>query len=69
MSFYADSEYPVGDELDSVHAAQLANFARAGTWGTAAQRLAVISEARQAGIDAGFRASTGRARRDSHAGC
>lgn len=54
MSFYADSDYPVGAELDSVHAAQFANFARAGTWGTSAQRLAVISEARQAGIDAGL---------------
>ena len=54
MSFYADSDYPVGAELDGAHAAQFANFARAGTWGTAAQRLAVISEARQAGIDAGL---------------
>lgn len=54
MSFYADSDYPVGDELDRAHAAQFENFARAGTWGTAAQRLAVISEARQAGIDAGL---------------
>ena len=54
MPFYADSDYPVGDELDAVHAAQFANFARAGAWGTADQRLAVIFEARQAGIEAGL---------------
>lgn len=54
MSFYADSKYPVGEEIDAAHAAQFENFAKAGTWGTAAQRLAVISEARQAGVDAGI---------------
>jgi hypothetical protein len=54
MRFYADSDYPVGAELDRAHAAQFVNFARAGTWGTADQRLAVIYEARQAGIKAGL---------------
>lgn len=54
MSFYADSEYPVRDELSEAHALQFEKFAQAGTWGTAAQRLAVIAEARQAGIDAGL---------------
>lgn len=54
MSFYADSDYPVRQDLADAHAAQFQRFARAGTWGTAAQRLAVISEARQAGIDAGL---------------
>ncbi|MBT5570580.1 MAG: hypothetical protein HOJ90_05105 [Alphaproteobacteria bacterium] len=54
MPFYSDSEIPVRDDLAQAHAAQFERFARAGTWGTAVQRLAVISEARQAGIDAGM---------------
>jgi len=59
MRFYAESDYPVGAELDGAHAAQFANFARAGAWGTADQRLAVIHEARQAGIEAGLLEASG----------
>jgi alkylhydroperoxidase family enzyme len=54
MTFYADSKYPVNDELSGAHALQFEKFAQAGTWGTADQRLAVIAEARQAGIEAGL---------------
>lgn len=54
MSFYSDSEFPVRDDLADAHAAQFERFARAGIWGSAAQRLAVISEARQSCIDAGM---------------
>ncbi len=54
MSLYSDSDYPVRDDLVVAHDAQFERFARAGTWGTAAQRLAVIVEARRAGIDAGL---------------
>lgn len=54
MSFYLDSDHLVRDELSEAHAATFEHFAQAGTWGTAAQRLAVISQARQAGIDAGL---------------
>jgi hypothetical protein len=54
MSFYNDSEIPVREALAEAHAAQFERFGQAGTWGTAAQRLAVISQARQAGIEAGM---------------
>lgn len=54
MSFYSDSNIPVRADLADAHAAQFERFARAGAWGSAAQRLAVISEARQAGIEAGM---------------
>lgn len=54
MSFYSDSEFPVREDLADAHAAQFERFARAGIWGSAAQRLAVISEARQSCIDAGM---------------
>ena len=53
MSFYTDSEYPVADFLSDVHERQIANLQQPGTWGTSAQRLAVVAKARQAGIDAG----------------
>ena len=52
MSFYGDSKYPVRADLDAVHDSQLANMTAPGTWGTGTQRLAVIAEARKAGIEA-----------------
>lgn len=54
MTLYADSEYPVRPDLDTVHAAQLESMASPGTWGTGAQHLAVASATRHAGIDAGL---------------
>lgn len=53
MTLYSDSEYPVREDLETVHAAQLAQFGQAGTWGVGAQRLAIAIEARNAGYDAG----------------
>mgnify|MGYP001226331922 CR=1 FL=1 len=54
MILYDDSEYPVRDDLEAAHVAQFQRFGDAGTWGTGAQRLAVVATARQACIDAGI---------------
>lgn len=53
MTLYDDSEYPVRDDLEAAHVAQFRRFGEAGTWGTGAQRLAVVATARQACVDAG----------------
>jgi hypothetical protein len=53
MTFYADSVYPVRDDLAAIHEKQLNELGEAGTWGAGAQRLAIAQEARQAGYDAG----------------
>ena len=53
MTLYADSEYPVRAEIDETHAAQLDHLADPGTWGGAAQRLAVAREIREACYEAG----------------
>ena len=50
---YADSQYPVSDEIVAVHARQLAGIASPGTWYTGAQRRAIAAEARRAGYEAG----------------
>ena len=44
MTLYADSQYPVREDLDAVHAKQLDQLADPGTWGTGAQRLAIARE-------------------------
>ena len=54
MSLYADSKYPVRDEISEVHARQLKGLAAPGTWGTGAQRRAVAVEARKASYEAGL---------------
>jgi hypothetical protein len=54
MSLYADSKYPVRSGLDAAHAASFANLGQPGTWGTAAQRVAVAAATRKAGIAAGL---------------
>ena len=53
MTLYADSQYPVREDLDAVHARHLDQLADPGTWGTGAQRLAIAREVRQACYDAG----------------
>ena len=53
MTLYADSQYPVREDLDAVHAGQLDQLADPGTWGTGAQRLAIARQVRQACYDAG----------------
>ncbi len=54
MTLYADSQYPVREDLEAVHAEQLDRLADPGTWGTGALRLAVAGEVRQACYDAGI---------------
>ena len=54
MALYADSAYPVRKDIQRVHQDQLSQFGEAGEWGSGAQRLAVASEARKAGIEAGI---------------
>jgi hypothetical protein len=54
MTLYADSNFPVPKDLEAIHANQLNQLAKPGSWGTGAQRLAIAAEARQAGIDAGM---------------
>lgn len=54
MSFYADSAYPVRDDVAAIHAHQFKQLGSPGTWGSAKQRLAIISEARRAGYEAGI---------------
>lgn len=51
---YTDAAYDVRQDLAEIHARQLDDLGSAGTWGTGAQRLAVASVARQAGIEAGL---------------
>lgn len=54
MTLYADSIYPVGEDLAAEHERQLAAWGKAGKWGSGAQRVAVAIEARRAAIDAGL---------------
>ena len=53
MALYKDSEFPVRADLEAAHQAQFDRFGQPGTWGSGAQRIAVIAAARQACIDAG----------------
>ena len=53
MSIYANSAFPVRQDLAAIHEQQLNELGRPGTWGTGAQRLAIAAEARKAGIEAG----------------
>ena len=54
MTLYSDSEYPVRQEIDALHAVQLDQLADPGAWGTGRQRLAVAGECRRACYDAGI---------------
>ena len=54
MTLYADSKYPVREDLASVHAKQLDQIGKPGTWGTAEQRLAIAQEVRNASYDVGI---------------
>jgi alkylhydroperoxidase family enzyme len=53
MSLYADSIYPVREDVAAIHALQFEKLGLPGTWGTAAQRVAIVNEAREAGYQAG----------------
>jgi hypothetical protein len=54
MPLYADSAYPVVEEITAVHVRQLKQITSPGTWGTGAQRRAVASEARRACYESGL---------------
>lgn len=53
MNLYADSVYPLREDVESSHARQFEQLGLPGTWGTSAQRTAIVNEARQAGYQAG----------------
>lgn len=53
MGFYDDSAYPVRADLTDVHDSQIDGLGAPGTWGSGAQRQAVVVEARKAGYEAG----------------
>ena len=53
MTIYTESAYPVRKDLESIHARQISALGDAGTWGTGAQRLAIVQEARAARYAAG----------------
>jgi hypothetical protein len=46
MGLYSDSAYPVREDVTSNHAQQFEKLGSPGTWGTSAQRLAIVNEAR-----------------------
>ena len=58
MTLYDDATYPVSAAIDALHADELESFTRAGTWGSAAQRTAIVASARKARCEAGVQAST-----------
>ena len=53
MSIYADSTYPVREDVAVIHTHQFEQLGSPGTWGTAAQRIAIVSEAREASYETG----------------
>ena len=53
MSFYADSKYPVREDISAAHARQFEQLGKPGTWGSARQRLAIVAGARRAAYEAG----------------
>ena len=53
MSLYSDSAYPVREDVTSNHSHQFEKLGSPGTWGTSAQRIAIVNEARQASYQAG----------------
>ena len=53
MSLYQDSRYPVQANTQDLHARELRAFAASGTWWSAAQRAAIVAEARKARTEAG----------------
>jgi hypothetical protein len=42
MNLYADSVYPLREDVESSHARQFEQLGLPGTWGTSAQRTAIV---------------------------
>ncbi|MCG8448703.1 MAG: hypothetical protein MI725_03860 [Pirellulales bacterium] len=59
MSLYQDTGLPVPETIATLHEDELLTFARPGTWGTAAQRTAIVAQARKARCEAGIQESVG----------
>lgn len=59
MSLYDDSDYPVDDRIDALHADEVASLARTGTWYTGSERAALAAEARRARVGQGTQESVG----------
>ncbi|MFP6682987.1 MAG: alkylhydroperoxidase-related (seleno)protein, partial [Gammaproteobacteria bacterium] len=54
MSLYRDFEHPIRDGIVAAHTKTLESFAAPGTWWNAAQRRAIVEEARDARCQAGL---------------
>ena len=52
MSLYADAEYPISADTETFHTDQLLSYARPGSWGTAAQKIAIGQHAKHAATQA-----------------
>ncbi len=61
MGLYSDSEYPVPDLLDELHRDETTSLSSVGTWGSAEQRHAVATAARNARYQMGVQESAGDA--------
>jgi hypothetical protein len=59
MTFYQDSNFPISEQTDKLHRAQLLSFSEPGTWGSATMRRAIAAEARKARCEAGAQESIG----------
>ncbi len=57
MALYADSRYPVSPTIEALHMDEMQSYARVGTWGTAAQRTAIVATARIALCEQGLQES------------
>ena len=67
MVLYADSKYPVREDVDAIHAKQLDQIGKPGTWGTAAQRLAIAQEVRDASFEVGLQERPEKAQQKNNA--
>ncbi|MFT4564047.1 MAG: hypothetical protein ACI9BW_003809 [Gammaproteobacteria bacterium] len=59
MALYSDSPHPPSAAIEVLHSDEIKSFARAGTWGSAAQRSAVVATARKHWVEAGLQRSSG----------
>lgn len=59
MTLYNDSKHKPSAAIDALHTDGFLSFARAGTWGSAAQRSAVVATTRKVLVEAGLQASSG----------
>jgi guanyl-specific ribonuclease Sa len=59
MSLYSDSAHRPSAAIDALHSDEIRSFSRVGTWGSAAQRTAVVATARKIWVEAGLQQSSG----------